>query len=369
MEISLKKRIYTAGNGVETPACIEAGYNYMNKKELISVIIPTRNRVNLLKQAVDSVLTQTHENLELIIVDEASTDETREYLKTINDSRVHFIYHEEPKGGNTARNNGLAKAEGDFIAFLDDDDIWAKRKLQVQYNAMLEHDDVGMVSCNNLVINTDNDIVRQSSRGYNIKYNNKVALKKIMIGNFMGGASFPLIRRDCLEEVNGFQEHLKSAQETNLYLRIISNGHAVFMCGDPLLLYRVHSQNRITDSYKPKLKGLEQLYYYKKNYCFEDVSQDLIDKVTFEHLNKISKVYMQHKKYAQFIDVKEKIIEEDLVEKKNSYYFKIRFAVARNRFAHMYPGRKLKKAVQNTKTKKLNKEWSRYMEKEFIRHQ
>lgn len=337
-----------------------------NNQELISVIIPTRNRVNLLKQAVDSVLNQTYKNLELFIVDEASTDDTKAYLSSISDERVSCIYHETPQGGNTARNNGFLKADGRYIAFLDDDDIWANRKLDLQIKAFQEHPEVGLVSGNNIVINDKKDIVRKSDRGDNVKYENEKALEKIMLGNFIGGASFPLIKREVFEEVEGFQKNLKSAQETNLYLRIIEKGHSVYMCKEPLLLYRVHSQNRITDSYEPKLQGLDQLYHYKKEHFFPQLTDDVIDRVTYEHLKKISMVYMQHKKYSEFIDVKERIMRENLKKQEKNQYIKIRMAVLRNKLVRTYPGRMMKTTRQKMETKKLNKQWKQYIDNEFI---
>ncbi|MBB6450426.1 glycosyltransferase involved in cell wall biosynthesis [Geomicrobium halophilum] len=343
--------------------------NKSSSKALISVIIPTRNRVNMLKQAVNSVLNQTHQNLELFIVDEASTDHTPEYMKSINDPRVHCIFHQEPKGGNVARNNGFKHAKGNYIAFLDDDDVWAKTKLEKQYLAFEKHPEVGLVSCNNLVVDADDNVQRLSKRGNNKLFDHDEALKKILIGNFIGGASFPLIRRKCFEDVDGFQDHLKSAQETNLYLRMIHAGYSVYICKDPLLLYREHSLHRITDSYEPKLKGLEQLYEYKKENLFPFINDEEASQVTHEHLRKLSIVYMQHRNYRKFIYVKNKIADEDLVKNATFYKLKTHILVARNRLSHSFPGRLLKSIVQSLKTRKLNKEWEHYMQSEFTHYE
>ncbi|MFB5662615.1 glycosyltransferase family 2 protein [Alteribacillus sp. HJP-4] len=338
--------------------------NTSGLKELISVIIPTRNREKLLSQAVNSVLQQTHEHLELIIVDEASDDGTEEYIKSIDDQRIHYIRHDQPKGGNIARNNGFKQAAGDYIAFLDDDDIWSRKKLEKQYAAMKKHPDAGMVSCNNLVFNEKGSILRQSSRGSNKYYSQKEALQKILIDNFIGGASFPLIRRECLEKVNGFREHLKSAQETDLYVRIIHAGYGVFICEDPLILYRVHSNNRITDSFEPKLQGLEELYRYKKDNILLQLNDETAIHVTEEHIMKLSEVYIRNKNYKKFLEVKKNIEKNDL-DKNALLRAKIQGKVLKNRLSHTPPGRGIKTLVQSAKSRKLNSYWQQYIKTEF----
>lgn len=98
----------------------------------ISIIIPTYNRAVSIKAAIDSVLAQTHTNFELIIIDDGSTDQTQEKIKPyLKDSRIQYHYQEN-KGVSVARNAGLRKASGEWIAFLDSDDVWLPRKLETQ---------------------------------------------------------------------------------------------------------------------------------------------------------------------------------------------------------------------------------------------
>ncbi|WP_252379816.1 glycosyltransferase family 2 protein [Desulfovulcanus ferrireducens] len=104
---------------------------------LISVIIPTFNRGQYIVDAVNSVLNQTWKKLELIVVDDGSNDQTRALLEKIKDKRFHYFYQEN-KGVSSARNFGLKKARGDFLALLDSDDYWLPEKLSVQLKFMLE---------------------------------------------------------------------------------------------------------------------------------------------------------------------------------------------------------------------------------------
>lgn len=106
-------------------------------KPLISVIIPTYNRADLIPRAIASATEQTYQNLEIIVVDDASGDSTTEVVKNIADSRLRYIRHEANLGGSTARNTGIDLAQGEYIAFLDSDDLWLNNKIEQQLAAIL----------------------------------------------------------------------------------------------------------------------------------------------------------------------------------------------------------------------------------------
>ena len=93
-------------------------------KPTVTIIIPTYNRAHLLGRAIRSVLTQTFHNWELIVVDDASTDNTKEVAYSFQDPRIHYLCHETNRGGPAARNTGIREARGLYIAFLDSDDEW-----------------------------------------------------------------------------------------------------------------------------------------------------------------------------------------------------------------------------------------------------
>ena len=106
---------------------------------LISVIIPSYNRAHLINEACNSVLSQTYSNIELIIVDDCSTDKTKELVSSIKDSRVHYYCLEKNSGACIARNLGIEKATGDYIAFNDSDDRWHSDKLEKQISFLIEN--------------------------------------------------------------------------------------------------------------------------------------------------------------------------------------------------------------------------------------
>lgn len=103
---------------------------------LVSVILPTRNRAHLLPRAIASVLAQTYRNIELIVVNDASTDSTADVLAAIGDPRLRVIHREVNKGAAAARNAGIAAARGEYVSFQDDDDYWLVQKLEKQVAAL-----------------------------------------------------------------------------------------------------------------------------------------------------------------------------------------------------------------------------------------
>ncbi len=107
---------------------------------LVSVIMPSWNTANYILESIGSVQAQTYENWELIIVDDASTDNTLEILKSVDDDRVRVFVNETNSGAAVSRNRAMREAKGEWIAFLDSDDLWNPDKLQRQIEFMVEHD-------------------------------------------------------------------------------------------------------------------------------------------------------------------------------------------------------------------------------------
>ncbi|MFQ5769234.1 MAG: glycosyltransferase family 2 protein, partial [bacterium] len=118
------------------------------KSPFFTVVIPTHNRAELLKEAIQSVLAQTFSDFELIVVDDHSTDNTRDVIASFRDSRIKYVLNDRTTGGAGTRNAGIFRAQGEWVAFLDDDDVWLPQKLALQYNKIQDVDDsVGLVYC------------------------------------------------------------------------------------------------------------------------------------------------------------------------------------------------------------------------------
>ena len=114
---------------------------------LVSVIIPTHNRAEIVTRAIASVQSQTYQHWEIIIVDDASQDNTVEIIQQLDDSRLRYISHETNLGGSEARNTGIKQAQGEYIAFLDSDDVWLPNKLRSQLAAIAQAESTQNIVC------------------------------------------------------------------------------------------------------------------------------------------------------------------------------------------------------------------------------
>jgi glycosyltransferase involved in cell wall biosynthesis len=185
----------------------------------VSVVIPTHNRVELLERAACSVLKQSFDDLELIVVDDASTDGTEAFVRSLNDARVRYHRREQCGGASAARNTGIAMARGRFVAFQDSDDEWLLDKLESQLRVMDKlGDSCGMVGCELMryiggpVITVrwaeqPDDRERISPQGH-------VAAMSAFIQT-------TLFRRECLEQVGTFDESLHVCEDWELTLRAV----------------------------------------------------------------------------------------------------------------------------------------------------
>lgn len=226
--------------------------------KLVSVIIPTRNRYNFLKLAIESVLLQTWNNIEIIIVDEASSDESVGYLDDlVSNGTICLIRNKKPTGGGNARNLGIAKASGYYVAFLDDDDTWLPNKIEKQVNLFESSKNVSLVTCS--YFNT--------TPGSKSKFIKIVPVKneqELLRGNNFGGASMYLTTKTNLEKSGGFDKTLSSGQDWDLLIKMYQIG-SILICNSPLVNYISHNDVRISNSFVSSYKGLRDVYL-KYNY-------------------------------------------------------------------------------------------------------
>ena len=118
----------------------------MKEGPLVSVIIPAYNAQKYIREALDSVLAQTYSSFEIIVVEDSSTDDTAKIIKSYIDPRVKFV-HQEKKGQTAARDEGMRRASGKYLAFLDADDVYLPQKLERQVGYMEAHPECGLCYC------------------------------------------------------------------------------------------------------------------------------------------------------------------------------------------------------------------------------
>ncbi len=209
----------------------------------ISVIIPTYNRGALIERALQSVLTQNHPDLEVIIVDDCSNDNTEEVVKSLHDPRIKFIRHTRNQGANAARNTGIHAASGEFIAFQDSDDEWMPGKLAKQLEAF-QHapSDTGVIYTAFWRIEGKEKTYTPSK---DVLTTNGFLLEELLKRNFITTQSI-LVKKACLEEVGLFDETMPRLQDWELLLRLAK--HYPFHFIDEPLVNVYHTPGNITSN-------------------------------------------------------------------------------------------------------------------------
>jgi glycosyltransferase involved in cell wall biosynthesis len=246
---------------------------------LVSVVIPTYNRAKTIEKTINSILNQTYTNIEIIIIDDCSKDNTEQIIneKFSNIKSLKYIKHEINKGGNAARNTGIYNSRGEYIAFLDSDDEWLNTKIEKQMNKMIKNKKCGLVYtyCANVDLDTN------KITSYFGNESGKNPFEKLLCENFIGSTSSILCTKDALLQVGMFDETLPSCQDWELYIRI-ANKYDIEYVNEPLLRYYVHGNSitgncnraieghvillervlQLIETYKPKLSKRNVLYYH-----------------------------------------------------------------------------------------------------------
>jgi glycosyltransferase involved in cell wall biosynthesis len=202
---------------------------------LVSVIIPTYNYGRFVTEAVDSALSQTYEKREVIVVDDGSTDDTRQILKPLLD-RIVYI-HQVNQGLSAARNTGIKAAQGKLIALLDSDDVWHPRKLEVQVEYLLQHPEVDLVASEHFT-----DQRSEWPALHNANLSPTIYTLEDVLGTAHFAPSAALIRRTCLDEVGLFDVSLRCVEDRDMWVRLASR-HRLAKLPLPLLWYRLHPQS------------------------------------------------------------------------------------------------------------------------------
>jgi glycosyltransferase involved in cell wall biosynthesis len=206
------------------------------KQPLISVVIPTFNRLDLLKETIESVRKQTFQDFEIVVVNDGSTDGTGEWLRAQGD--LHTL-EQQNRGIATSRNNGAAVARGAWLAFLDHDDLWAPDKLKIQADFVRENSDVALVAARHVRLGKKFRKPRQPTW---IKGD---LLVKEFSESFIHTSSV-MIRRDVFDEIGGFPPCYRFADEFDVWLKIAA-AHSIAYVDEPLVFIRFYEANTSHD--------------------------------------------------------------------------------------------------------------------------
>lgn len=269
----------------------------------VSVVIPSYKReAKILKRAIETILAQTYENVEVIVVDDNAGQELRSYRNNVEE--MIKCYEDNPKviyrqnqrnlGGALARNEGIASATGDYITFLDDDDIYLPNKIDNQLKYMIQND-LDM-SFTDLRIHNEEDFLTDFREYSGIKsFDNKELLRYHLTRHITGTNTF-MYRSEFLRKIGGFRQ-AKVGQEFYLMMRTIEgNGKIGYLKKQDVILYR-HKGECISTGAN-KIPGEKELYQYKQGY-FNELSRRDKRFIRFRHYVVLAVACKRNKRYTE----------------------------------------------------------------------
>ena len=263
----------------------------------VTVVIPAYNAIAFLPATLASVLQQTFTDFDVLIVNDGSTDEIAAWFTTVDDDRVRLL-SQVNKGVAEARNTGIVEAQGDYIAFLDADDLWEPTKLEKQMQCLDAKPEVGLVY-------TWTRLVDETGNPTGVKYDSEVegnVWQQILVGDIVCSGSSAMVRRDCFDRLGGFDSNSTPAEDFDMWTRI-SADYPFALVKEFLLDYRQHSSNssknhrkmmqalRITFEKRFQSVPLEMLYL--RNVAYAGMYRGLAWKCVYEGNHQEASAYCQ----------------------------------------------------------------------------
>jgi len=248
-----------------------------SKKPLVSIVIPTFNNRNYVVDAVKSALEQTYENVEIVVVDDGSTDETKDVLKSyIEGDKIRYIYQEN-KGLAGARNTGINVAAGEYVALLDADDLFKPEKIEGQIAHLMECKDCDFSFCDVLMFK---DGQPNKFFKYKYKYHSGNVLKYIIRENFINPSTLVFNKERIANKFSLFDDSLRRAEDIEFYFRVSIEGARFCFLDKPLFISRVReggnlqaNQAFVQETTLKVLRGIEDKLTpeEKELYKFDEV--------------------------------------------------------------------------------------------------
>ena len=278
------------------------------QEALISVIIPTYNRAHLLGRSIQSVLAQTYGNLELLIIDDCSGDNTGEFVKGLSDERIRYYRNEQNMGPAASKNKGISLAKGEFLAFQDDDDVWKPEKLARLMEVWKRegNEETGMIY---------HEMQEKESaefippRELPLEWKSGEIFRYMLLYPIVGGAA-SLIRKTYMDELGGFCENLGSIEDYEFYLRMAKKYRILFV-GEPLMII-YDTPGSVNKRFKSKIDT--ELYILDTMYdslCQYGILQEKVNLIRQQAENYDCEDYF----YEQALQLCERLEEKDSVNK------------------------------------------------------
>lgn len=204
----------------------------------VSAVITAYNSAAFIADAIQSVLNQSRAVDEIVVVDDGSTDATRRVVAEFADQGLKFI-QQQNMGASAARNKGIRETSGEFIAFLDADDLWLEHKTRLQVEYLLAHPNAALAGGFARWWNVASDTVRMRGK---VPRDMKSLRAEILVRNVLGNPSMVMIRRSALEKVGLFNEKIRWGQDWEMWQRLIQH-YDIGMIPEPMTIYRWHQHN------------------------------------------------------------------------------------------------------------------------------
>ena len=187
----------------------------MQNEAKVSVVIPTYNSVKYVTEAIESVLEQTYKNIEILVIDDGSTDNTKEVLKKYDDSIIYL--YKENGGVSSARNYGIKKANGKYIAFLDADDVWMPEKIEEQVALMEANEEIGLCYASTHRVNDNLEFINRIEAKEFDDYCEALLLNLNIVA---GSCSSAMVRQDVISQTDGFDSQFTTYADWEHWLRL-----------------------------------------------------------------------------------------------------------------------------------------------------
>lgn len=231
--------------------------------EKVSVIVPMYNSSKHIKECIESVINQTYRNLELIVVDDASKDDSIKIVEGIKDERIKLIKLKENVGAARARNIGIDKASGSLICFLDSDDYWLLEKLEKQVKFIKEN--------NYTFIYSEYEFLKNGRR--HIAHVPKSITYKEALKNTTIFTSTVMFNMEYLKKEDIYMQNVKRGQDTLTWWNILKKGITAYGMSEVLSIYRVGEKSLSSNKFKAlkrtwKIYKYEDISFIKRIYCF-----------------------------------------------------------------------------------------------------
>ena len=219
--------------------------NYKIKNPKVSVIMPCYNHEKYIDCAINSVLNQSYGNFELIIVDDSSSDRSVDIIEHYEklDDRVVAIYHQTNMGASTSRNDAIEKANGDYIAFCDADDIWLCDKLKIQIAKIVNLHHYDLIYCDSSIIDSRGNYTGKKFSDNFSPFigSQKAVFYKLCISNCIN-LSTVLLKKACADRIGYFNKEISYVEDW-LFWICLANEYEFYYIDLPLVEYRVHEQS------------------------------------------------------------------------------------------------------------------------------